>query len=36
VESVEGWAGDEGGLVLDPQLADRVEAIGKHDALAAY
>jgi len=33
VESVEGWARDEGGLVFDPELADGVEGVGEDDAL---
>lgn len=35
MESVEGRAGDEGGLILDPQLSHRVEIVGKNDALPA-
>lgn len=33
VESVEGGTRDEGGLVFDPELADRVEAVGENNAL---
>jgi hypothetical protein len=34
VEGVEGGPRDEGGLVFDPQLFHRIEAVGKYDALA--
>lgn len=33
MESVEGGTRDEGGLVFDPELADRVEAVGENNAL---
>lgn len=33
VEGVEGGTGDQGRLVFDPELADRVEAVGEDDAL---
>ena len=33
MEGVEGGTGDQGRLVFDPELADRVEAIGEDDAL---
>jgi hypothetical protein len=33
VEGVQSWAGDQSGLVGDPQVADRVEGVGKDNAL---
>jgi hypothetical protein len=33
VKGVERWAGNEGGLVFDPELADRIEGICENDAL---
>ncbi len=33
VEGVEGWTGDESGLVGDPEVADGVKSVGEYDSL---
>jgi hypothetical protein len=34
MEGMKGWARDEGRLVGDPEMLDRIEGIGKNNALS--